>query len=168
MVVISLGEFEVLATCGRPIAPLVPVALLRLSPVELTVGRRGAVYLLEVDVSEMSKEQAESAVRLLKSRIEGEVGAHVLYSVATRDKIYVMVKGSPFSWAMLLALLPMILMLVGVTVLGVSIWQIIASIPSWVWATLLMGLGLVIFGPPIGELIVRSVEKAKEKAEKRA
>jgi hypothetical protein len=71
--------------------------------------------------------------------------------------------GSPFSWLALLAWLPTILGLLGIILFGVSVWQAVAAIPSWVWAMLIISGVLILVGPAIGEFILKEVEKARKR-----
>lgn len=51
--------------------------------------------------------------------------------------------------ATLLTWLPAILTLIGIAVVGVSIWEIIGTIPWYMWAILAAGVALIFFAPTI-------------------
>ena len=53
----------------------------------------------------------------------------------------------------LLAWLPMILTLIGITAVAVSAWNILAGIPWYIWAILGTGVVLLLFGPAISRAI---------------
>ena len=52
----------------------------------------------------------------------------------------------------LLLFLPQILALLGILVVGISVWQMVAAIPWWAWALLGTGVFLWLFGPMIGKM----------------
>jgi type IV secretory pathway VirB2 component (pilin) len=54
--------------------------------------------------------------------------------------------------ATLLAWLPAILTLVGIAVVGISVWEIIGTIPWYIWAILATGVALLFFAPTISSL----------------
>lgn len=62
--------------------------------------------------------------------------------------------------ATLLAWLPIILTLIGITAVAVSVWDIIAAVPIWVWVLLGTGVTLLLFGPALSRMITgRAPEK---------
>ena len=95
--------------------------------------------------------------RELKSRFDIDV----LYARADTDAIHLIITGSPFSWTALLMFLPTLLGLIGIAVFAISVYQAVVAIPSWVWGCLIIGGLLILFGPAIGELILRGIEEAK-------
>lgn len=154
----ELEVVNALATYGSPIRPMVPVKLVQIPLDKLKVARKGSIYLVKLDVSEMTAEKAAQALEALAKGLREEFGATLLYGKATKNEIYLQVAGSPFSWLALLAWLPTILGLLGIALFMVSVWQVIASVPSWIWATLVISAALILFGPAIGELVLRAVE----------
>ena len=135
-----------------------PVELVEVDPSARPLAR--GAYVLHVSVQGLTRENAAQALERVGEAVE-RAGGKLLYAAADSSSIKAVVHGSPFAWATLLSLLPTLLFLAGVVVLGVMIWQIVASVPSWVWATMLIGLALVLFGPAIGELILGAVERAR-------
>jgi hypothetical protein len=149
---------EVYAVIGSMPSPILP---LDFTPIDLTEAKVGrGMYVLHLNVQGMTREKAYSVLEKLKEGVEG-VGARLLYAIADSNSIKMVIHGSPFSWAALLALLPMLLALAGMILLGVGAWQAITAIPSWVWAALIIGGALLILGPPIGEFILGYIEKAR-------
>jgi len=163
--VMQVGELEVqpLAVLGAPPQPRVPIRFEKVPLHELKVGRKGAVYLIKLDVSELTKEKAAKALEELKKGLEERFGIRLLYGATTKNEVWLVIRGSPFSWLALLAWLPFILGLLGIVLFGVSVWQAIASIPPWVWATLIIGGALLIFGPAIGEWVLELAERPRRK-----
>jgi len=117
----------------------------------------GAVYLIEVRTRRAVPERwvnpdAEVA-ELLKRKLE-EKGIEVLW-VRVDETIYIQARGSPFSWSLILALLPEILGAIGIIVTLIAVFLVIAEIPGWVLALLLAGLSMAYIGPKLGEMIKR-------------
>lgn len=56
-------------------------------------------------------------------------------------------------FAAILALLPQILLLAGVAIVLLSIWNIISAVPTWAWALLAVGVIFLIFGPGIAKAL---------------
>lgn len=152
---------RVLAVYGRPLQPRAPVKFVQVPLEGLRVARRGSIYLIKLDVAGMRAEVAPTVLEALAKGMREEFGATVIYGAATGDAIYLQVAGSPFSWPALLSWLPALLSLFGIALLLVSVWQVVASVPSWVWATLVTAGALILFGPAIGELILSAVEGAR-------
>ncbi len=150
-----------LAFYGEP--PKLPLNWTPLRMENLAVGRKGSIYLLKLDVSTLTQEKALQALNTLTAEMENKFGIKTIYGRADSNAIYLIIRGSPFSWLALLAWLPVILGLLGIILFGVSVWQAITAIPSWVWATLIIGGALILFGPAIGEFILGQVEKARRK-----
>ncbi len=156
---VLVGEsVRTLALYGEP---LKIAAWKRLPPENLKVAPKGTFYTLELDVSDLTPEKAVEALNMLAKNLEKNFKARLIYANASKNKIYLQIKGSPFSWLALLAWLPTILGMLGIILFGVSVWQAITSIPSWVWAMLITSGALVLFGPRIGEWILDQVEKAR-------
>jgi len=134
------------------------VELVRVDPSAKPLAR--GAYVLHISTKGLTRENAARALERVREAVE-RAGGELLYAAADSSSIKAVIHGSPFAWATLLSLLPTLLLLAGVVMSGVAIWQVIASVPSWVWATVAIGLALVLFGPAIGELIVGAVERAR-------
>ncbi len=162
MSALEVEEIRTLALYGEPLK----IATWKRLPIEsLKVARKGTFYMLELDVSDLTPEKAAEAINALAKGLKENFNAQLIYATATKNKIYLQIRGSPFSWLALLAWLPTILGILGIILFGVSVWQAITSVPSWVWATLIIGGALILIGPTIGEWILSMVEKARgEKA----
>jgi len=150
-----------LAVYGKPVTPLAKSYAIRIEPVG--VSRKGALYILKLDVTGMTAEKAREALRRLSEQL-GRLGAHVLYAEASESQIYLQVRGSPFAWAAVLAWLPVILAGLGLGFVAIAVWQVVAPVPTWVWALLATGVFLLIFGPQIGEWIAEEARKAAGRA----
>jgi len=160
---VKLEAVQPLAFYGTPMQPKIPVRFVKIPLHQLGVSRRGAVYMLKLDVSDMTREKAKEALEQLVKGLDEKFHAKTVYAAAYKNEIYLQVRGSPFAWAAVLAWLPVILAAIGVILFGVAVWQIIAPVPTWVWATLVIGGALVLFGPAIGEWILAEVEKARRR-----
>ena len=148
-----------LALIGQP--PKIPLNLIPIPLQNLKVARKGAVYYLKLDVSTLTQDKAIQALNTLASEMKTKFGIKTIFGKAEPNTIHLIITGSPFSWLALLAWLPLILGLLGIILFGISIWQAIAAIPPWVWATLIIGGALIVIGPTIGDWILRQVEKAR-------
>jgi hypothetical protein len=150
-------EGELYAVAGSEPRPPYPVELVAVDPGVRPLAK--GLYVVRMSVRGLTRENAVQALERVREALE-RVGGKLVYAAADSCSIKAVIHGSPFSWWALLGLLPTLLLLAGVILLGVTIWQVIASVPSWVWATIVIGAGLLLFGPAIGELIVGAVEKA--------
>jgi hypothetical protein len=154
---------ETLAFYGQPPQPKIPIKYEPIPLGNLKIAPKGSMYLIQLDVSPLTQDKAVEALNRLTAEMKTKFGIQTLYGKAAKDKIYLLIKGSPFSWLALLAWLPVILGLLGIVLFGVSVWQAIAAIPSWVWACLVIGGALIILGPAIGNWILSEVEKRTAK-----
>jgi hypothetical protein len=153
-------EGELYAVAGSEPRPPYPVELVAVDPSVRPLA--SGLYVIRMSVRGLSRENAVQALEKVREALE-KVGGKLVYAVADSCSIKAVIHGSPFSWWALLGLLPTLLLLAGIVLLGMSIWQVIASVPSWVWATIIIGAGLLLFGPAIGELIVGAVESVTKK-----
>ena len=144
------------ATLGEPARFPYPVKRVELDVSKLSIAPKGAMYDILISTSRMTPEQARQALETLVQRMHEEFGIETFYATASEDTILLEIKGSPFAWTALLMWLPSILALIGIAVIGISVWQIFASIPGWVWPVLIIGVGLIFFGPAIGEFIIKT------------
>lgn len=144
---------RLLAEYGRPMMPKIPMKSIQVQTESLSVAPKGTYYVIEVKTSQIDTDKAVAALKNIAEGLDKEFNAEMLYGAAYDDRIVIQMKGSPFAWAAFLLWLPAILSLIGITMVGISVWQGIASIPSWVWATLAVGVGLLLFGPKIVKLV---------------
>lgn len=63
--------------------------------------------------------------------------------------------GQTMAIGSILLFLPQILTLLGIVVVALSAWTMVAAIPWWAWALLGTGVFLWIFGPTIGKMFAR-------------
>ncbi|MEM2163691.1 MAG: hypothetical protein QXR62_04625 [Candidatus Bathyarchaeia archaeon] len=154
-----MESLNAIALYGQPIHPIFPMKFVPIPPERLKIAPKGTIYMLKLNVSDLTNEKAAEALNTLAKDLKEKFGITLLYGKATKNEIHLQIKGSPFNWLALLAWLPTILGLLGITLFAVSIWQAIAAIPSWVWATLAISVALILFGPPIGELILQQIER---------
>jgi hypothetical protein len=153
----TVEESTTLALIGQP--PKIALNWVQVPIQNLKVASKGSVYHLKLDVSTLTQDKAVEALNRLTSEMKLKFGIKTIYGKAEPNTIHLIIMGSPFSWLALLAWLPTILGLIGIILFGVSVWQAIAAIPSWVWACLVIGGALIILGPPLGEWILKQVER---------
>ena len=60
--------------------------------------------------------------------------------------------GETFAIGSILLFLPQILALLGIVIVAISAWQMVAAIPWWAWALLGTGVVLWLFGPAIAKM----------------
>jgi hypothetical protein len=148
---------NVLALVGQP--PRMPLNWAPVPMQNLRVAPKGSAYYLKLDVSTLTQDKAVEALNGLTSEMRSKFGIKTIYGKAEPNAIHLIIMGSPFAWLALLAWLPTILGLLGIILFGVSVWQAVAAIPSWVWAWLAIGGALIILGPPLGEWILKQAER---------
>lgn len=153
---------EILALYGSPLEAGRPAFWIQVPTGSLRTARRGSVYMLQLDVSPLTREKADEAVRRLAEGLREKFNAELLYARAESNRLSLQIRGSPFSWLALFAWLPAILGLLGITIFGISVWQMVTSIPTWVWATMAIGAALIVLGPSIGEWILSSMERMRK------
>jgi hypothetical protein len=154
-------EMRTLAVLGAPPQPRIPVRFQPVDASQLAVARRGDIFALKLDVSRLDEQKARRALEELSRGMAERFGIRTIFARATENEIHLVIMGSPFAWSALLLWLPTILGLLGIVLFAVSVWQAVVSIPSWVWALLIISGGLILFGPAIGEWILSQVERAR-------
>jgi len=147
-----------LAVYGKPLT-LTRVAL---SKEELTVSIPGALYEIEVKTSPVTAEKANQLLNKIREELEARA-IKVLSIQVSADTTKIQVKGSPFTWAEILALLPTIFAVLGITILIIAVYMLIAAIPSWVWATIAIAALLLYFTPTIQKIIAEAMKPKPKK-----
>ncbi|MEM2163709.1 MAG: hypothetical protein QW521_02230 [Desulfurococcaceae archaeon] len=151
----ALGEVAWIAYAGRPVqAKRIHIPIHRLK-----VASKGGIYDIVIDVEEIDAEKGREALEKLMDSLWREHGIRTIYARAEPRVIMLEVMGSPFLWPIILLLIPQILSLIGITVLGITVYQVISSIPSWLIALMTIGVGLIIISPIVAG-ILRSIEGA--------
>jgi len=134
-------------TLGEPLAgSLVEIPKDKLM---LSASVPGQSYALVIDTKGIAN--PEQTAQLLVDGLYQKFQAKTYYIQITTTKITTHIEGSPFAWALLIPWIPTILASIGVIVTLAIVYNIIQGIPGWVWATLVIGVTLIIFGPAIGE-----------------
>jgi len=59
---------------------------------------------------------------------------------ADKQEIILQIKGSPFPWAAVLAALPAILAVLGIVILFIAVFVVMAHVPGWAYALVAAGL----------------------------
>jgi hypothetical protein len=125
----------------------------------LHVGRPG-LWLIRIKTSKLTPEKAGVAVARLAEELQ-RLGVKPISIMATEDTIDILFRGSPFPWLVILATIANLLPLIGITILAISVFQGVSSIPSWVWGLAAVGLGLALFGPAIGDMILSTIYETR-------
>ena len=112
----------------------------------------GKVY--EIHIKTNGVPDAEKAVMTLAEKLYDEHKAHTIWAEVDGDTIKLQVIGSPFVWAVLIPFIPAIMGLIGVSVVLISVYSVLAAIPSWAWGLLVAGVILLFAGPTIGKAFV--------------
>jgi hypothetical protein len=128
----------------------------------LAVAPKGSMWDIEIKTKGMTPEQASMALERLINGMSEEFGIKTIYAYATNDTIFLEIMGSPFAWAALLAWLPMILTGIGIAIMFTTVWQVISTVPSWIWAFLVIGAAMVFLAPAIGKAITSVMPPPKE------
>jgi hypothetical protein len=89
----------------------------------------------------------------LKNGLMEKFNVKTHYIAVKDDEITMYITGSPFAWSLLIAWLPAILGLFGIAMLGIGIWNAVASVPSWVYATLIGGIFILYMSPYIVKMV---------------
>jgi len=120
----------------------------RLPMETLTESVPGKHYHLHIETDGIYGNKEELAGMLVNGLWEN-FRAKVKYMRIGDYNIDIQLEGSPFAWSALIPWIPSIIGLIGVAVTLIAVYGIISAIPSWAWATLGIGLGLLFFGPTI-------------------
>jgi hypothetical protein len=148
-----------IVTYGAPIPSKIVASKIPIPLQKLTVGRKGAIYELRLNVSTLDNEKAQQALQHLINGMRLKFGIRTIYATATPNTITLQIMGSPFTWALLLVWLPSILGLLGILLFAIAVWEVLTTIPSWLWALLLFSGILMFLGPTIGEWITKQIKR---------
>jgi hypothetical protein len=145
-------------TLGEPVGKLlleIPKEMLKERPIP------EKTYHLHIETNGISnpKECADTLVRELYEKFPR---LEILYLRVDTANIDLQIRTSSFAWLALLAWLPTILAMLGVIMILVSIYSVISAIPGWAWGLLAVGVGMVLFGPKIGEAVSAGFKAEKK------
>lgn len=100
----------------------------------LTDSIPGKKYQLVIDTSTIPDVKKKETFALLKDKLETpEWRIEILYAEVGDNRITLQIVGSPFAWALLIAFLPEILSLLGISVIAIAAFFIIESLARY-WA----------------------------------
>jgi len=122
----------------------------------------GKVYEIKIDVENLTDPQAVIGY-ILRNMTERYPNIAVTWIQACEtDQTIdiqliplnqkVQLTGETLAIGSILLFLPQILTLLGIVIVAISAWQMVAAIPWWAWALLGTGVILWIFGPAIGKM----------------
>ena len=142
------------------VGKLIGTRLVEMSKEVLTDSVPGKVYHLTIETKGIANE--EEVAKTLVTELYNKFKAQVIWIRIENGVIDLQTIGSPFAWLALLAWLPTILAMLGIVMILVSIYSVIAAIPSWAWALLAVGVAVILFGPKIGEAVTAGFGREKE------
>ena len=122
--------------------------LLEIPPEVQTESVVGKVYQIQAQI-QGSVSNPQQFFDILKAGFEQKFKAKLYYMGIDSGVINLQVEGSPFAWAAVIAWLPSIFTLVGVTLVGIAIFSIIGSIPAWTWGLLAIGVFVIVITPKV-------------------
>jgi len=117
----------------------------------LTETVPGVIYELHIKCDK-PPEDPEQAINTILTELPKKVPVKIHYIEVEGDTIKIQLEGSPFDWSLILAALPLILGLIGLTILFIAIYEIFASIPGWAIALMIIGFLLLWFLPGISDI----------------
>lgn len=130
--------------------------LIEMSSVTLTDSVPGKIYEIHIETNGVP--DAKNVVMTLAEKLHDEHKANTIWAEVEGDTIKIQVIGSPFAWAALIPFIPAILGLLGITVVLISVYSVLAAIPGWAWGLLVVGIGLILVGPTAGRMIKGAME----------
>ena len=142
------------------VGKLIGTRLVEMSKEVLTDSVPGKVYHLTIETKGIANE--EEVARVLIAKLYEKFRAKVVWIRIADGIIDLQLIGSPFPWLALLAWLPTILAMLGIVMILVSIYSVIAAIPSWAWALMAVGVAVILFGPKVAETVTAGFGKEKE------
>jgi hypothetical protein len=107
----------------------------------------GVVYEIRMKANKPAPPQTIQTIRQVFAEKLPQVKIH--YIGVEGSNITIQLEGSPIAWELILALLPLIFTLLGLTLLLVAVFQIISAVPSWVYAVLVLGAIFLFIVPTI-------------------
>lgn len=127
----------------------------------LTDSVPGSKYQLQIKTNGVP--DPATTINLLRTELPKKFfDLKVLWINIENDIITMQISGSPFLWASLLLFLPTILGAIGIIIVLISVYLMFAAVPSWIWATLIIGGVLIILGPKIGEWALAGIPTVTE------
>jgi hypothetical protein len=126
----------------------------------LTDSVPGKVYHLTIETKGIANEK--EVAKTLVTKLYDNFKAQVIWIRIENGVIDLQLIGSPFAWLALLAFLPTILAMLGIVVVLVSLYSVLAAIPGWAWGLLVVGVGLILFGPKISEAVSAGFKAEKK------
>jgi len=126
---------------GKPL----PIAM-------LTDSVPGKFYHISIETAGISDEKV--AVDTVVNELREEFKAKVVWIKVDGKNIELQLCGSPFVWAVLIPFIPTILGVIGISVVLVAVYSIMAAIPGWALGLLVIGAFLTFFGPGIARAVL--------------
>ena len=124
----------------------------------LTESVPGRNYHIRIETKGTLGRERELAEQLVDG-LYAKFRAKVKFIRIDYYNVDLQLEGSPFEWSLLIPWLPTILGALGILITMIAVYNIIAAIPRWAWATLTVGVTLLFFGPTIGRAIVKPAKR---------
>jgi hypothetical protein len=141
------------------VGKLAGTRIVEMSKGVLTDSVPGKVYHLTIETKGIANE--EEVVKTLVTELYNKFKAQVIWIRIDSGVIDLQLIGSPFAWLALLAFLPTILAMLGIVVVLISLYSVLAAIPGWAWGLLAVGVGLILFGPKLAETVTAGFGREK-------
>jgi len=127
----------------------------------LTETVPGAIYEIHIECDKEPPPQ--ETIHLITNELPKRVPVKIHYVEVQGKTVKIQLEGSPIAWELILSALPLILALIGVTILFIAVYNIFAGVPSWAWAMLVLGILLLWFLPGISDIFKGLIETFKTK-----
>lgn len=120
--------------------------------VMLTESVPGKVYDLQIQIQGKATNEVELA-KTLMAGLYSKFKAKVVYMAISDNTVEIQFEGSPFAWSAVIAYLPSIFTIFGIILIGISVYTVFASIPSWAWGLLAIGTIMLLVSPAVAKWI---------------
>lgn len=123
-----------------------PGSLQPLSQLALSTGatEKGKFYEIHIDTDGIP--DPNKTINAIVAGLRNQ-GVETVWASTDARKIRLQIAGSPTSWLTILGLLPQILSLMGIAVILLSVYLLVATIPGWIWGLLAVGVMVVTIVP---------------------
>ena len=116
-------------------------------------AKKGEEFLIIVEATPIPAERACELAQAIKANLKEKFNIELHYIAIKENEIIMYISGSPFTWAALIAWLPILLGLFGIIMIGIGVWQAFASVPSWVYATIIAGILILYVSPHVARML---------------
>lgn len=125
----------------------------------LTESVIGRTYELRIGTNGVPDPKV--ALEALKSGLEENFKTKVIYGEVHNSVILIQMTGSPFVWGAILMLLPQILAAVGIIVSLITVYMVVAAVPTWAYVLGAVGVTLLFVVPKVLPSVISGEVKLK-------